>query len=79
MRRFIKNGTVTAFALWSPYDEGYLSGYLGTQLATGKAKAAEGAAFEVPNLGKRQIGKNRVIVTGPPTVFNKDNIDNFNF
>jgi rhamnose transport system substrate-binding protein len=79
MRRFIKNGTVTAFALWSPLSEGYLSAYLGVALATGKVKAAEGAAFDVPGLGKRVIGKNRVIVTGPPTVFNKANIDDFNF
>src|SRR5205814_6677493 len=26
MRRFIKNNTVKAFALWSPFDEGYLAG-----------------------------------------------------
>ena len=28
MRRFITDNIVKAFALWSPYDEGYLSGYL---------------------------------------------------
>jgi len=79
MRRFIKNGTVTAFALWSPFNEGYLSGYLGCDLATGKVKPQEGAVFQVPNLGERKIGKNRVIVTGPPTVFTKKNIDEYNF
>lgn len=79
MRRFIKNGSVTAFALWSPYDEGYLSGYLSVALATGKVEAKEGATFEVPGLGKRTIGAKRIIITGPPTVFNKDNIDNFDF
>ncbi len=27
MRRFIKNGTVKAFQLWSPYNEGLLAAY----------------------------------------------------
>ena len=79
MRRFVKNGTVTAFALWSPFDEGYLSAYLSVALATGEIEAAEGAEFNVPGLGEREIGGNRVVITGPPTVFNGDNIDNFDF
>jgi len=79
MRRFIKNGTVTEFALWSPYDEGYLSGYLAHGLVTGDIKAKEGEKFVVPELGEIEIGENRVVITGPPQIFNKDNIDKFNF
>lgn len=79
MRQFIQAGEVKAFALWSPYDEGYLSAYLAVALATGKTKAAEGNSFEVPNLGSRTFQKLSVIITGPPTVFTKDNIANFNF
>jgi rhamnose transport system substrate-binding protein len=79
MRKYVKAGEVKAFALWSPYDEGYLSGYLAVDLATNKVKAAEGNSFTVPNLGSRTFQKNAVIITGPPTVFTKDNIDNFNF
>lgn len=79
MRRFITDNIVKAFALWSPYDEGYLSGYLAQGLAKGEIKAAEGNTFDVPNLGKRTIGKDSVIITGPPTVFDKNNIANFDF
>lgn len=79
MRRFITDGIVKAFALWSPYDEGYLSGYLAVGAAKGEIKLQEGGTFDVPNLGKRTIGKNNVIITGPPTVFDKNNIANFNF
>jgi len=79
MRRFIKNGTVEAFALWSPFDEGYLSGYLGVALATGEIDAMEGAKFMVPGLGEREIGADRIVITGPPTVFDADNIDDFDF
>lgn len=79
MRRFIKNGTVEAFALWSPYDEGYLAGYLAVALANGEVEAEEGAEFEVPGLGERVIGPDRVVITGPPTVFTAENIDDFDF
>jgi rhamnose transport system substrate-binding protein len=79
MRRFVDSGIVKKFALWSPFDEGYLAGYLGTDLATGKVKPAEGGSFDVPNLGKHDFGKNNVVITGPPTVFDKSNIANFNF
>jgi rhamnose transport system substrate-binding protein len=79
MRRFVKNGTVTAFALWSPFDEGYLSAYLAVDLALGNVKAEEGAVFTVPGLGEREIGPDRIVITGPPQVFDADNIDDFNF
>ncbi len=79
MRKYIENGVVKAFALWSPYDEGYLSGYLGNDLATGKVEAAEGNTFTVPNLGERTFLKDAVVITGPPTVFDKDNIADFDF
>jgi rhamnose transport system substrate-binding protein len=79
MRRFITDGIVKAFALWSPYDEGYLSTYLAVGLVNGTIQAQEGGTFDVPTLGKHTIGKLNVIITGPPTVFNKDNIANFNF
>ncbi len=79
MRAFIESGVVDAFALWSPYDEGYLAGYLGVALATGEVEAAEGNTFEVPNLGVREFRANAVVITGPPTVFTIDNIGEFDF
>jgi rhamnose transport system substrate-binding protein len=79
MRRFIDNGTVKAFALWSPYDEGYLAGYLGAQIASGKLKPAVGIKFDVPGLGPHEFRENNVVITGPPVVFTKKNIDQFHF
>jgi rhamnose transport system substrate-binding protein len=79
MRAFIENDVVEAFALWSPYDEGYLSGYLGVALANGETVAQEGNTFTVPNLGEREFRANAVVITGPPTVFTKDNIGDFDF
>lgn len=79
MRRFIKNGTVTAFALWSPYDEGYLSACLAVGLATKKIEPEPGGLFSVPRLGERKFAEKNVVVTGPPVVFTKENIEEYHF
>ncbi len=79
MRSFIKNGTVKAFALWSPYDEGYLAGQIAGQVAKGTLKPAPGVKFTAGKLGEREFRANNVVITGPPVVFTKENIDQFNF
>jgi rhamnose transport system substrate-binding protein len=79
MREYIKSGVVEAFALWSPYDEGYLAGYLAVDMVNGVVEAAPGVKFNVPNLGEREFRADNVIITGPPTVFTGENIDNFDF
>lgn len=79
MRRFVKNGTVTAFALWDPKLEGYISAYLAYQLARNEIEAKEGNTFEVPGVGTREFREDRVVISGPPLVFTKENIDDFHF
>ena len=79
MRRFIKNGTVKAFALWSPYDEGYLGAQVACQIATGALKPAAGTKFTAGTLGEREIKEKNVIITGPPVTFTAENIDKFKF
>lgn len=79
MRRFVKDGIVEAFQLWSPYDEGYLAGVVGIKMANGELDASAGTSFEAGTLGSRDIRDNAVIITGPPVTFNKDNIDDFDF
>jgi rhamnose transport system substrate-binding protein len=79
MRRFIKNGTVKAFALWSPYDEGYLAGQLAHRIASGDLKPTPGASFQAGSLGERTIADRNVVITGPPVTFTVENIDAFQF
>ena len=79
MRGYIKDGTVEAFQLWSPADEGYLAAYLGHQLATGAIEAAEGTSFAAGELGDRTIESDLVVITGPPVTFDANNIDDFDF
>ncbi|MEU6646411.1 rhamnose ABC transporter substrate-binding protein [Saccharomonospora sp. NPDC046836] len=79
MRQFIKDDTVTEFALWDPEQLGYLAGYAAAALASGQITGKEGEVLKAGKLGERTIGKNGEIILGPPTVFNADNIDKFNF
>jgi rhamnose transport system substrate-binding protein len=79
MRRFIKNGTVKAFALWSPYDEGYLASQVGYLIATGKAKPAPGTSFQAGTLGQRDFRDQSLVITGPPVTFTQQNIDQYHF
>ncbi|TDB78384.1 rhamnose ABC transporter substrate-binding protein [Micromonospora sp. KC721] len=79
MREYVKDGTVDAFALWNPADLGYLAAYAGAALASGQISGAEGDRFTAGRLGEFTVGKDGVVVLGPPTVFDKSNIDKFNF
>jgi rhamnose transport system substrate-binding protein len=82
MRKYIKSGTVQSFELWNPSDLGYLAGYAAASLASGTALQA-GATFTSGALNKTYkmaAGDGELsVVLGPPTVFDKSNIDQFNF
>lgn len=79
MRKYIQNGTMKKFALWSPEDMGYLAGHLAQGLATDKIKPAVGGTFEAGTLKERKFGEKNVVITGPPTIFDKSNIDQYHF
>lgn len=80
MRDFVKDGTVTAFQLWSPYNEGWLAVHFALGVLDGSIKNEVGATFEVPNLGTITINANNSINTQAElTTFNAENIDNFDF
>jgi rhamnose transport system substrate-binding protein len=79
LRRYIKDGIITAAALWSPPDEGYVASYLAVGMARGEIIARPGNSFEVPGFGRREFRANNLVITGPPLVFTRDNIDRYNF
>jgi rhamnose transport system substrate-binding protein len=82
MRKYIKDGTVTSFELWNPSNLGYLAGYAAAHLASGTALQA-GSTFTSGSLNKTYTiaaaDGGLSVVLGPPTVFDKTNIDQFNF
>ena len=79
MRKFVKDGTVTEFALWNPEDVGYLAAWAAARLASGQISGKPGETFKAGKLGEKKVGQNGEVILGPPTRFNKDNIDKFDF
>ena len=82
MKSFVADGTTPEFGLWSVPDLGYLAYYVAAKLITGEIKGTPGETFTVPNLNDGKpytIGDKSVVILGPPFVFNKDNVNNFDF
>jgi len=79
MRTYIKDGTVTEFALWNPADLGYLATYAAKALIDGDITGAKGDTFTAGRLGSFTVGDDSTVLLGDPFKFNKDNIDSFNF
>ncbi|MBA2955321.1 rhamnose ABC transporter substrate-binding protein [Nocardioides sp. MAH-18] len=79
MREYVKDGTVTAFALWNPEDLGYLAAYAAKALVDGDISGEEGDTFEAGKLGEFTVDADATVLLGEPYVFNADNIDDFDF
>ncbi len=79
MRSYVKDGTVTAFALWNPADLGYLASYAAKALIDGTITGKEGDSFKAGSLGSYKVGKNGEVVLGDPFTYDSSNIDKFNF
>jgi rhamnose transport system substrate-binding protein len=79
MKKFVKDGTVQAFELWDPAKLGYLAAYAGIELASKKFSPTPGTSFTAGKLGSFKVLPDKSVLLGPPQVFNKANIDQFNF
>ena len=75
----MKDGTVTAFALWDPAQLGYVAAFAGKALAEGTITGKEGDTFEAGDLGEREVGADGTVIVGPPTTFDASNIDKYDF
>ena len=76
-KKYVHDGVVQAVVLWNTADLGYLTVYTSTLLA--QNKLADGAAsFRAGRLGQIEIRGSEVIL-GKPLIFNKANIDQFDF
>lgn len=79
MREYVKSGAAPAFALWNPGDLGYLAIYTLNAITTGQIEGKPGDTFEAGKLGSYTIADDATILLGLPTIFNADNIDDFDF
>jgi rhamnose transport system substrate-binding protein len=83
MREYVKSGASPEFALWNPSDLGYLSVYAMNALSTGAITGKVGDKFKAGKLGEYTVqddpdlGLN--VLLGLPFIYNKDNIDQFNW
>lgn len=79
MKEYVKNGTVENFGLWDVEKLGYLAFYASYNLAQGTITGAEGETFEAGEMGEFTIGENGEVVLGPLLVFDRSNIDDYDF
>ncbi len=78
LRDYVKAGVFDQFGLWDVGALGQLAAYTAKALIDGEITGAEGDKFSTP-LGDYTVGKNGEIVLGPLFVFDKDNVDDFDF
>lgn len=79
MKEYVRNGTVESFGLWDVEKLGYLAFYASYHLAQGTITGAEGETFEAGELGEFTIEENGEVVLGPLLVFDRSNIDDYDF
>ncbi len=79
MKPYVKDGTVTAFALWNPADLGTLAAYAAKALITGEITGKTGDTFKAGKLGTFKVGDDATVLLGKPYTFDASNINNFNF
>ncbi len=79
MREYVKSGASPQFALWNPSDLGYLAIYTLDAIANGRITGQPGDSYSAGKLGDYTILEDGTVLLGPPTVFDKNNIDSFDF
>lgn len=79
MKGYVHSGVVEKFGLWNPEDLGYLAAFGAKALVDGTITGAEGDKFSAGKLGKFTVGKKGEVVLGPLFVFDKSNVDKFQF
>lgn len=76
-RRYVKEGVTDSVILWKTEDLGYLTVQAVHALATGTLKPGA-KSFKAGNLGEFEI-QGESILLGKPFIFNKENIEQFDF
>ncbi|HEX8774101.1 MAG TPA: substrate-binding domain-containing protein [Pyrinomonadaceae bacterium] len=74
---YVKEGVIESIVLWNTVDLGYLTVYAANALSTGTLKRGD-RELNAGRLGKIEVVDDEVRL-GAPFIFNKGNIDNFNF
>jgi ABC-type sugar transport system substrate-binding protein len=76
-RRYVKDGVTDSVILWKTEDLGELTVRAAHAVATGSLKAGD-KTFKAGPLGEFEIAGDNILL-GTPFIFNKNNIDKFDF
>ena len=74
---YVHDGVIESIVLWNTLDLGYLTVYASHALRTGELKAGA-ETLSAGRLGKMAVKGDQVML-GAPFIFNKSNIDTFDF
>jgi rhamnose transport system substrate-binding protein len=78
MKPYVEKDCVKSVVLWNPVDLGYAAVYAMRAAADGKL-TPESKELEAGRLGKLQVVNGSEILLGPPFIYSKDNINDFDF
>ncbi len=79
MRKFVKDGTVAEFQLWTPFNMGLAGGYILGEALNGNPPKA-GGTVSVPTLGQLTMTATGVVYSqNGLTTFTAANVDQFQF
>jgi ABC-type sugar transport system substrate-binding protein len=78
MRPYVNKGCVKSVVLWNPVDLGYAAEYVLRAVADGVLKPGA-TSVKAGKLGELQVINGSEILLGSPFVFDKSNIDKFDF
>ncbi len=74
---YVHDGVIESVVLWNTLDLGYLTVYTANELGAGKLKRGD-RELKAGKLGVIEVKGDNVML-GAPFIFNKSNIDRFNF
>jgi len=74
---YVHEGVIESFVLWNTLDLGYLTVLAANELSAGKLKPGD-KEINAGKLGRIEV-KNRDVMLGKPFIFNKSNVDQFDF
>jgi len=77
MKPYLESGAVEKFVLWNPVDLGYLAVHVAN--AQIKGNMPKSGTFEAGRLGKVEVVAEDEVLLGPPLVFSKENIGEYDF
>jgi rhamnose transport system substrate-binding protein len=77
MKPYLESGAVEEFVLWNPVDLGYLAVYVANAQIEDKMPKSD--TFEAGRLGKVEVIAEDEVLLGPPLVFSKENINDYDF